>query len=120
MGPNPHRPPGTPLTHEEVDKMLRPPCGSVRRAPGQEEWVIKTSIPYSFSWPTNSAYWGTRRDGYPGITPYLSNASRYESENDALYEGYRYKEARRIDDFVVEKLQARPSLGSGGAGSGRA
>jgi hypothetical protein len=46
MGPNSRNAPGTPLTHEEVDKMLSPPRGSARRSPGQEEWVIKTGIPW--------------------------------------------------------------------------
>jgi hypothetical protein len=130
MGPNPHprRPPGVPparepLTHEQVDKMLRPPRGS---GP-QEEWVIRTTFrsslydsPFYNRAGGDVAYWGTRRDGTPGLTPNIHNASRYESENAALYEAYAYKEGHWIDDFIVEKLPSRPHLRSGGAGSGRA
>jgi hypothetical protein len=76
----------------------------------QYEWVIKTRIPRSpggrlrFHWPSSAAYWGTRDDGRPGITPYVGNASRYESENAALYEAYACKEAGRFDEFEVEQL----------------
>ena len=103
------------LTHKEVDKMV----GWQREAAGRpsgsrEQWVIKTDPPatprgsYSLTWPSDVAYWGTRNDGTPGLTPYVGNSSRYVSEDDALYHGYQFKEAGRIGDFVVEKLLFNP------------
>jgi hypothetical protein len=77
----------------------------------KREWVIKTPIPrprdgtrYRYQWPSSEAYWGTRNNGRLGITPYVGNASRFESENAALYEAYACKEAGRFDDFEVEQL----------------
>jgi hypothetical protein len=68
----------------------------------------------------STAYWGIRRDGSSGLTPYPTNATRYESKNAALYEGYSYKQARLIGEFEVESLPPRPRLkGSSGTG-GRA
>jgi hypothetical protein len=120
MGPNarPRRlkdmPPREPLTHEQVDKMLRPPKA---RRPGINErrWIIKTTF-YS----GDVAYWGTKRDGDTGLTPYRSNADRYESENAALYVGYEMKAAKRIGEFTVEQLPERHLAGGGGGTGGRA
>jgi hypothetical protein len=118
MGPNSRRrSPVTSLT-QEPQKMRRPlqsPSGP------EERWVIKTLIPaMTFSWPTDVAYWGTTRDGNPGITPYRNNATRYSSENDARYHGFTYKETGRLDDFTVEQLPPKPRLHSSGSGSGPA
>lgn len=117
MGPNSRRQsPGTPFA-QQLERMRRPQSPS----DPQERWVIKTLIPSSvFSWPTDAAYWGTTSDGNPGITPYRNNATRYSSQNDALYQGYTYKEMGRLDYFEVEQLPPKPHLRSGGSGSGPA
>jgi hypothetical protein len=86
MGPSPRRSAASALTQEEWAAMRRPPQQATRKHSGpKEQWVIKTSIPdeYRSNWPSDSAYWGTKRDRYPGITPYISNARKYESEDDA-------------------------------------
>ena len=112
------------MTHEEVDKLLRPPRRSsqARREPA-EEWVIRTRFRYPSIWGMSSstdgvAYWGRTRDGSKGLTLYRSNATRYESENTALYEAYSYKEAGLIDGFEVEKLPPKPIRKSGMDGTG--
>jgi len=130
VGPNARKTPRLdgelppPMTHEQVDKLLRPQ----RKSPPslrqrREEWIIKTRFPIGDSiWSRGGgvAYWGSKRHGGAGLTPYRANATRYESENAALYEAYSYKEAGRIDDFEVEKLPPKVSLkGSSGTG-GRA
>jgi hypothetical protein len=111
-----------PMTHKDVDRLLRLPRKSASREP-QEQWIIKTRFPpgRSFQFPGGgTAYWGSRRDGSFGLTPYRSNARKYESENAALYEAYNYKEAGRIGEFEVEQLPPRRRLkGSSGTG-GRA
>lgn len=118
MGPNARKQPsGTPFT-QRLERGRRPP-----QSPSgpQERWVIKTLIPdQAFSWPTDTAYWGTTRDSNPGITPYRGSATIYSSENDALYNGYTYKEMGRLSSFTVEQLPLKPHLHSGGSGSGRA
>jgi hypothetical protein len=116
------------MTHKDVDKLVRPPRGKeLARIQRQEEWVIRTTFPPRTPWSwsqygsSDIAYWGTRRDGTAGLTPYRANASRYDSENSALYEGYRLKEAHRIDDFTVERLPSKPSMKSDmDTGGGRA
>jgi hypothetical protein len=113
------------MTHKDVDKMLRPPRGSaLARGQQREEWVIKTRFRPSMWSPyggSDVAYWGRTRDRSEGLTPYLANASRYDSENSALYEAYSLKEGHWIDDFTVEKLPTKPRLKSDtDTGGGRA
>lgn len=137
MGPNARKITATgedvgtrePMTHEQVDKLLRPPRRPKdSRAEPQEQWVIKTQFPRPAgpSWmsphrSSSVAYWGTCRDGRSGLTPYRANAHRYESENTALYEGFSLKEVHRIGEFSVEKLPAkRPLSNRYYGGSGRA
>jgi hypothetical protein len=101
---------GDALTREDGDRLLRP-SQTLRKKP--EQWVIKTEFPRpigrsSLSFSNRfygTAYWGARSDGSLGLTPYRGNAKRYFSKNDALYAGYELKEARRIGDFEVEKIQ---------------
>jgi hypothetical protein len=111
------------MTHKDVDKLVRPPrkAAGNRREP-QEEWVIKTRFPSGGAfWSLSGvAYWGKRRDGSLGLTPYRANASRYESENAALYEAYSYKEAGRISEFEVEQLPPKPRLKGNSSTGGRA
>ena len=115
------------MTHKDVDKLLCPPRGSASgRAKQREEWVIRTTFRASTAWwssygSSDVAYWGRKRDGGEGLTPYRANATRYESENSALYEAYTLKEGRWIDDFVVEKIPLKPRLKSDtDTGGGRA
>lgn len=128
MGPNARRRPKfsgevpEPMTHQEVDRLLRSPRRSAGKRPApREEWIIVTRFP-SDQWRygdrgSDTAYWGTRRDGSFGLTPYRGNAIRYDSENEALYEAYSNKEIGRIREFEVVKLPPRPPL-KGNAGTG--
>jgi hypothetical protein len=116
------------MTHKDVDKLLRPPRGSALiSAQQREEWVIRTTFPPRTAWSwseygsSDVAYWGKRRDGTDGLTPYRANATRYDSENSARYEAYSLKEGHWIDDFVVERLPPKPRLKSDtDMGGGRA
>jgi hypothetical protein len=127
MGPNARKKPKlgreipTPMTHEDVDKLLRPSRKSAwEHREQQEEWIIKTQFPLGGTWWSPGggiAYWGKWRDGSSGLTSYRTNATRYESKNTALYEAYSYKEAHLISEFEVEQLPAKSRLkGSSGTG----
>ncbi len=124
MGPNSRKRPkldGTELpklTHAEADKLIK---RQLRSGPG-ERWIIKTRFSSSSLWHYGGdvAYWGNPRGGGTGLTPYRTNAIEYESEHAALYEGFSLKEARRINEFVVEQLPPKPARSSYGSGSGRA
>jgi hypothetical protein len=103
------------MTHAEASKLIARQLGP--RGP-RERWIIKTRFrPDTFRYD-GDAYWGARRDGTSGLTPYRSNASEYESENAALAEGYELKEARLINDFTVEQLPPKPERRSYGYGTG--
>ena len=102
------------MTHKEVDKLI---ARQRRSGPG-ERWIIKTRFRSSMFSSGGVAYWGTTRDGTSGLTPYRVNASEYESENAALYEGYTLKESRLINDFVVEAAPPKPERHSYGYGTG--
>ena len=114
MGPNARRrpkldgarPPSR--THKEVDKILA-------AEPSKEQWVIRTQFDSG-----DTAYWGKKRDGGDGLTPYRSSAKRYVSENAALHMAYSYKESGVIGPFTVEKVPQKPSLGRGAGTGGRA
>ena len=68
----------------------------------------------------STAYWGNKRDGTTGLTPYWANAARYESRNAALHVAYGYKEASMIGHFEVEQLPPRPPTTKGSGTGGRA
>lgn len=65
-----------------------------------EQWVITASFRSG-----DKAFWGSRRYGGPGLTPYRGNAHRYESRNAALYMGYSLKEAHLLREFEVEQME---------------
>lgn len=121
LGPNARKRPrldGTELppkmTHAEADKLI---ARQLRSGPGGR-WIIKTRFsPDSFS-SGGPAYWGNLRGGGTGLTPYRTNAIEYESENAALYEGFSLKEARLINEFVVEQLPPKPARRSYRYGTG--
>jgi hypothetical protein len=100
------------MTHKDVDKLLSPGRARARKP---EQWVIVTSYDSG-----DAAYWGQQRDGGIGLTPYRANATRYESENTALHEGYMRKEVGRIGEFTVEQLPQRPNHAGGSGTGGRA
>jgi hypothetical protein len=105
------------MTHTEADKLIARQLSS---GPPGGRWIIKARFsPDSFS-SGGPAYWGNLRGGGTGLTPYRTNAIEYESENAALYEGFSLKEARRINEFVVEQVPPKPARSSYGSGSGRA
>jgi hypothetical protein len=113
MGPNARRPkldraPSPSRTHEEVDKIIAAEHST-------EQWVIGTQFDSG-----DTAYWGKKRDGGDGLTPYRSNAKRYVSENAALHMAYSYKESGLIGPFVVEQLPPSPAPGRGAGTGGRA
>lgn len=116
LGPNARKQPR--LDESELNAMLRAKTQksiSGSRTGPYERWVIRTQ----FKDTGATAYWGTRRDGARGLTPTRTNATVYESQDTARYEGYSLKEGRRIGDFDVEQLPQKPgrygySHGTGG------
>lgn len=70
-----------------------------------EEWVIATEFDSG-----DKAWWGTRRDGFDGLTPYRGNSRRYESYEGALNMAEKLQEARLIGPFQIEMLPPKPRL----------
>lgn len=110
MGPNSRKqkslPP--PLSHKDVDKMFRASRNTKRP---REGWIIQTRFPDG-----GIAYRGQTRTGSVGLTPFRTNAIKYESENAARYVAY---ESARLRPFEVvhipaPKQPANRETGTGG------